>query len=174
MQFGTLLKHVRNTSSRGCGGTGRRAGFRIQFLRECRFNSCQPHSIPNFLTSCDGRQCETLQPKTGFSGAFAPFKMCRGTARRVQTRGSGVSSLTRRGSANTFRRKLTCFWAVDVTFMSHPLLFVAQIPLVLSPSFSAIATPSPNLRLVNTFDVKIERSLAQSSLASRSLEAHRT
>ena len=27
----------------GCGGTGRRAGFRFQCLRACRFDSCHPY-----------------------------------------------------------------------------------------------------------------------------------
>ena len=31
----------------GCGGTGRRAGFRIQCPWTCRFDSCHPHLVAN-------------------------------------------------------------------------------------------------------------------------------
>ena len=41
---------ARNT--RGCGGTGRRAGFRIPFRKECRFESCHPHTGQKLRYSC--------------------------------------------------------------------------------------------------------------------------
>ena len=36
------VRHPDYLFTRGCGGIGRRAGLRIPFLRECRFDSCQP------------------------------------------------------------------------------------------------------------------------------------
>ena len=83
----------------GRGGTGRRAGFKIRFREECRFDSDRPHQIsgtshakvcvecckslrpaPNFLRSACGKKL-SVQAVLSLQGCFR--NQCRCLASRL-------------------------------------------------------------------------------------------
>ena len=54
-------------AGRGRGGTGRRAGLKIRFRKECRFDSDRPHQlISSFDGGCIARKIGRLQIQAEF------------------------------------------------------------------------------------------------------------
>ena len=57
----------------GCGGIGRRAGFKIRFRKECRFDPDHPHHSANYETEVGSANRSGRASPFGDLGPFSRF-----------------------------------------------------------------------------------------------------